>query len=127
MKTTISALAELELNDAAQYYELSQQGLAEKFFSAFSETLAKIKMNPKAGCSYNKMTRYQMLNRFPYSVFYTTKNNEIVIVAIVHQHRMPGYWLSRINDNDICEPEAVYSATILTNGVKQPGRTNITD
>lgn len=114
MKIRLSLPAELDLTEAADYYETSQPGLAEEFTDEFSETLARIKMAPKAGSPYDNITRYQMLHRFPYSVFYTEKNNEIVIVPVAHQHRKPGYWQGRVEEmkgNYISEPQADWPGT----------------
>ena len=40
-------------------------------------------------------TRKFVLQRFPFNIFYRTRENEIVIVAVAHQKRRPGYWSSR--------------------------------
>lgn len=34
--------------------------------------------------------------RFPYGVIYATDPEEIVILAIAHMHRRPGYWRDRL-------------------------------
>ena len=40
-------------------------------------------------------TRRLVLRRFPYNVFYRVGTEEIVIVAVAHQKRHPGYWAVR--------------------------------
>jgi toxin ParE2 len=35
------------------------------------------------------------MNRFPYSVIYALENDELVVLAIAHQHRKPFYWRDR--------------------------------
>jgi len=35
------------------------------------------------------------LRRFPYSVVYTQDGPDILVLAIAHQHRKPGYWKRR--------------------------------
>lgn len=40
--------------------------------------------------------RRRVLRRFPYSVIYLLERREIVIVAIAHHKRRPGYWLQRL-------------------------------
>ena len=88
MKITLSPPAEQELNEAAEYYETSQPGLAVEFTEEFANTLARINRAPKSGSPYDRNTRYQMLHRFPYSVYYTELCSEIVIVAVAHQHHV---------------------------------------
>jgi hypothetical protein len=40
--------------------------------------------------------RPRVLQRFPYSIIYLVERNEIVIVAVAHHKRRPGYWLDRL-------------------------------
>jgi toxin ParE1/3/4 len=35
------------------------------------------------------------LNRFPYTVLYRVKNDEIFVTAVAHHSRRPGYWRRR--------------------------------
>lgn len=37
------------------------------------------------------------LRRFPYSEVYTQEGAELLVLAIAHQHRKPGYWRNRLN------------------------------
>ncbi|MBI3461482.1 MAG: type II toxin-antitoxin system RelE/ParE family toxin [Planctomycetes bacterium] len=36
-----------------------------------------------------------MLPRFPYRIIYEVRSDEIVILAIAHNRRRPGYWSRR--------------------------------
>jgi hypothetical protein len=36
------------------------------------------------------------VNRFPYGLVYEVSGEEIVIVAVMHLHRRPGYWRDRV-------------------------------
>ena len=38
-----------------------------------------------------------LFKRFPYSVIYGIDVENIVIIAIAHQHRKPDYWQNRLN------------------------------
>jgi len=40
--------------------------------------------------------RRALVNRFPYGVLYVDDHSELLIVAIMHLHREPGYWESRV-------------------------------
>jgi len=35
------------------------------------------------------------MNRFPYGVIYEQRSDEIIIVAVSHQHRRPDFWKPR--------------------------------
>jgi len=36
-----------------------------------------------------------LLDRFPYALLYTVQLARILVVAVAHQHRRPGYWKHR--------------------------------
>ncbi len=42
-------------------------------------------------------TRRLVLRRFPYNVFFRVGTGEIVVVAVAHQRRRPGYYYCVIN------------------------------
>jgi len=42
-----------------------------------------------------KNTRRCRTKRFPYGLIYRCKGDEILIVAVAHLHRRPGYWHDR--------------------------------
>lgn len=50
---------------------------------------------PGMGATYEFGTRRIVLPRFPYSVVYEVHADHIVIVAVAHQRRRPGYWRDR--------------------------------
>lgn len=107
MKIIITNPAGIELSDAAEYYEASQPGLSQELLFEVEQTLSRIKMTPRSGSPYNNYIRYQLMHRFPYSVYYTEENGQFVIIAIAHQHRKPGYWMQSIPGNkgdEIKEP-----------------------
>ena len=40
--------------------------------------------------------RARTVGRFPYRVYYRARRDEILVVAVGHRHRRPGYWRSRV-------------------------------
>jgi hypothetical protein len=54
-------------------------------------------MNATAGASISGdgLTRRALVARFPYQVVYRIRPGEIVIVAVAHLKRRPGYWKNR--------------------------------
>ena len=40
--------------------------------------------------------RRLLVKRFPYQLIYRVEGDEIVIYAVAHQKRRPGYWRKRI-------------------------------
>lgn len=37
------------------------------------------------------------LHRFPYGVIYTRDGADVLMLAVSHQHRKPGYWRTRLS------------------------------
>ena len=66
-------------------------------FNAVAATVSHIETNPEIGTtiSTDGHTRRTLVARFPYQVVYRLRPTEIVIVAIAHLKRRPGYWKSR--------------------------------
>ena len=87
--------AEAELEDASLFYESRMPGLGKSFAAEVERTIYLIREFPDAG-SPNGLTRRRVLvARFPYSVVYRRDVDSIVIVAVAHQRRRPGYWRRR--------------------------------
>jgi len=55
-----------------------------------------IERAPSTWPTYDHDTRRFLLRRFPYSVIYRVEPSRIVIVAIAHGRRRPGYWKERL-------------------------------
>jgi hypothetical protein len=53
---------------------------------------------PKAGSLLTNDVRRCRTNKFPYGIVYMLEDNEhtIIIVAVMHLHREPGYWKDRL-------------------------------
>src|SRR5882724_6270433 len=41
-----------------------------------------------------------LLHRFPFSVVYAVEANLVLVIAIAHHGRRPGYWTQRLSDRD---------------------------
>ena len=50
------------------------------------------------GSPYLFKTRRVFPKRFPFSVVYVQRRNEIVVLAVAPFRRKPGYWRSRRNE-----------------------------
>lgn len=86
-----------ELTEAVRWYETRRAGLGSEFFDAVVATLALIETRPEIGktTSTDSQTRRVLVTRFPYQVVYRLRPTEVVIVAIAHLKRRPGYWKNR--------------------------------
>lgn len=89
--------AGVELREAVRWYEHRRAGLGAELLDAVSAALSLIATNPTAGASLSEdgLTRRVLMARFPYQVVYRIRPAEIVIVAVAHLKRRPGYWKNR--------------------------------
>lgn len=53
-------------------------------------------MHPGAGTPHLLGTRRVPVRRFPYSLVYTTRSEQIIILAVAHHRRRPEYGLRRV-------------------------------
>lgn len=86
-----------ELREAVGWYEARRAGLGGELFDAVAETIERIRNHPEIGetASVDRKTRRALVSRFPYQVVYRLRADEIVIVAVAHLKRRPGYWKTR--------------------------------
>jgi plasmid stabilization system protein ParE len=88
-------LAERELNEAAQYYELESPGLGAAFLTEVQRSAAAISQYPQAGQMVLGAVRRRLLRRFPYALLYRPKPDGIRILAVMNLRRRPAYWIGR--------------------------------
>jgi hypothetical protein len=48
------------------------------------------------GRPFGRRIRRIIVPRFPYALLYRATSDRILIVAVMHLHRRPGYWRSRV-------------------------------
>jgi len=88
-------LAERELNEAAQYYDVEEPGLGLSFLQELDHCLQSIEAHPEAGAILRGSVRRRLLRRFPYALLYKIKPSGIRILAVMNLKRRPGYWVGR--------------------------------
>ena len=85
-----------EFLDAHGYYTEISPRLGSRFLSRFEATLAQILENPQRFPPGVLASRKAFMGDFPYHLHYLAQKNRIVVVALSHTKRRPGYWLNRI-------------------------------
>ena len=91
----IRAEAEAELEGAAAWYESKLPGLGVDFVAVVEEAFERIVQNPEQFAQWREDRTYRkcVLRRFPYLVFFTADQNVVLVMAVAHARRRPGYWL----------------------------------
>lgn len=90
--------ATAELAQAVAWYEEREPGLGERFYVAFQEARLFIRRYSAAGSPFAHGARKWRVPGFPFKVIYPDFTEEILIIAIAHHSRRPGYWQQRLRE-----------------------------
>lgn len=95
----LEAAAE-EATEAVMWYEQERPGLGKKFQEALDAALDLLEeevvpLTPVPGEAGKRGAKRLMLKRFPYSVVVREHSSEILVIAVAHHSRRPGYWRGR--------------------------------
>ena len=87
--------ARSELAEEVLYYAEIDRRLGERLFGSVQRAVALAAQFPEMGSPYLFKTRRVFPGRFPFSVVYVQRSNEIVVLAVAPFRPNPGYWRSR--------------------------------
>jgi plasmid stabilization system protein ParE len=85
-----------EYKEAALYYAERDPGLGLRFIEAVEQTIQRILEAPNRWRVIDEDVRRCLTRVFPYGVLYTIEPEFILIVAVTHCSREPGYWKRRV-------------------------------
>ena len=94
--------AEAEYREAAHWYDARQPGLGFEFVDEIERAFQEIQGDPTRHPLLETLPAIQpgfrryVLQRFPYYVVFTILPDELLIVAVAHARRDPGYWVGRV-------------------------------
>ena len=103
MNFSVRDEVEDELLEAAAWYEARGAGLGIEFINAVERAYDLIRAHP---CRYSHPPNWRsrldvrrfLLERFSYAITYLNVGERIVILAISHTARRPGYWRKRLRE-----------------------------
>ena len=87
------ALAEYDA--AAHYYARQQAGLDLRFVASVERAINHILEAPTHWRVIDEDVRRCLTRIFPYGILYTIEPDYILILAVMHCSREPGYWKHR--------------------------------
>ena len=87
--------AELDLAEAALWYEEQGSGLGDQFLDEVLAVFSTIAETPLMYPIVHRSTRRALIHRFPFGVYYRVETTAIVVVAVMHGSRNPRRWKSR--------------------------------
>ena len=91
-RVIISELAQRDTRQARQWYMAKDRDLGGRFLSDVKGTVAKAAAFPEAFPEAEPEIRWVLCENFPYKVFYTIEQEQIVILAVYHTSRDPERW-----------------------------------
>ncbi len=85
-----------EFASAVKYYNKERPGLGYEFALEIRSTLKRIKIFQEAWPFITPNIRKCIVKRFPFAILYYIENKYVLIIAVMHLKRKPGYWQNRI-------------------------------
>lgn len=93
-KFHLEALAEYE--EATSFYADRDPAVAERFIMAVENAIDRILESPLRCRVFDEDVHRCLTQIFPYGILYTIERSYVLIVAIMHCSREPGYWKRRL-------------------------------
>ena len=89
------ALAEYE--EAARFYAERDSGVERLFLRAVEDAIQLVTDAPERCRILEEDVRRCLTHIFPYAILYTIETDYILIIAVMHCSRDPGYWKKRVD------------------------------
>ena len=96
MKVFFFEDAKIEYEEAIAYYDRQRLDLGKEFSEEIEKTIERISTAPTSWEKVTKTIHRCRTRKYPYGLLYEVQGEKIVIVAVMHLRRKPGYWKDRI-------------------------------
>ena len=94
-RAVVHASAELEINEAAAYYNDQWPGLGADFLDEYGRALAAVLEHPQAATPVLGAIRRKLVQRFPFAIIYWAGGDDVRVLAVANLRRRPFYWSDR--------------------------------
>jgi toxin ParE1/3/4 len=95
MRVSFHPAALDEVDRAQAWYEERNLLAAAGFFQELTRAIQRATIAPERHPSAGHGTRRILFDRFPFTLIYLVRSDEVFIIALAHQKRRPGYWSDR--------------------------------
>ena len=89
MKVRYTDRARIDLETAFEWYQGQRIGLGFEFLDCLEATISTIQQMPEVYAKHHSHFRRALIRRFPFAVFYTIENKEVIIHAIFDNRQDP--------------------------------------
>jgi plasmid stabilization system protein ParE len=88
--------ARRDFDESFDWYSERSTQAAVRFANAVDAALTQIATNPTCVASPDGVHREFPVKEFPFRIVYRLIENRVLVVAIAHVKRRPGYWNERV-------------------------------
>lgn len=97
MKVRFLKLADQEVDAPVIWYDEQTPGFGVQFLDELDRVVRLVRSYPLSAPQIEPEIRRFLFTRFPYSLIYGIDQDEIIVIAVAHQHREPRYWAARVD------------------------------
>ncbi|MCY7381192.1 MAG: type II toxin-antitoxin system RelE/ParE family toxin [Microcoleus sp. CAN_BIN18] len=98
MRYVFHPAALTEYAATVQFYTERRVELAQAFINAVEDAIFRLVESPTRWPIVDEDIRRCLTRKFPYGILYTIEEDFILIVAVMHCNREPGYWKERVTE-----------------------------
>lgn len=96
LPVNLTRAAQQEFDEAVDWYDQQSGGLGARFTRAVRTVLERIRERPELHAVVEADVRQAIVPKFPYSILYRIRANDIVVIAVFHSSRDPVVWQRRM-------------------------------
>jgi plasmid stabilization system protein ParE len=96
LPVVLTAEAEADLDEAAQWYEQRAVGLGIDLVARVRDSLSRIGVHPQLYPEVRRGIRRAGVRRFPFGIFYRLRPDRVEVIAVFHDRRNPAIWQGRV-------------------------------
>ena len=85
-----------EFKEAVEYYERQRRGLGDELETEVFAAIARATHDPTSYESFDPGIYRIPVQRFDYNIYYVVEGDTLVVAAVMHNRRRPGYWKRRL-------------------------------
>ena len=88
--------AAVEFEESVRFYQTRGRTLGDRFAAQVRKSIQTILKTPERWRIIEDEVRRCRVAIFPYAVLYSIEREFVLIIAIAHDKREPGYWKKRL-------------------------------
>ena len=91
----VRPIAQAEMDEAIGWYAQRSVAAAQRFADALAAALVAIRTDPLRYSVVEQGKRRYNLNSFPYDLYFTADEHEVIVLSCFHGRRNPARWRRR--------------------------------